>query len=270
MGSKAELVDAVKALQRTDPGAKQAWWDYCDAQLEGVKDPNRHDEATLHDFLSAYEGGGLAAAPAPARQPARQPTRSPAARAQPSWGPPARAAAFGMAAAPRWSPAPAYVAQIAQMTGMGGNGLTDFVKVGQRQSNNWREAWKLYCAVYGNGINDPNKHDDAFTKGFIDYVGELAAQGLEALAAQEGIVVEQGGGKRPPPSGFGGPPAKRQAFGGGDAEKAGLVDKIKQLQRTDPAAKQAWWDYAEANLNNVRDPSRHDADALSGFLASFE
>lgn len=277
MGSKAELVEQVKALQRSDPGAKQAWWDFCDTQLSGVKDPNKHDEGTLHEFLAGYETGGLPAAAPPPRQPARQPMRSQASyspRGQPSYGPPARPS-YGMAAAaPRWAPAPMFAAQ--QMGGMG-DGLTEFVKVGQRQSENWRTAWKIYCAVYGNGINDPSKHDQTFTKGFIDYVGELAVQGLEALAAEEGVALDHlgGGGKRAAPASFGGPPAKRQSFGkggsaGGDPQLAGLVEKVKQLQRTDPTAKQAWWDYCETNLNNIRDPSRHDADALSGFLAAYE
>ena len=48
---KAALVDAVKNLQRSDPAIKQAWWDHCDADLGGVKDPNRHeDSGVVHSF----------------------------------------------------------------------------------------------------------------------------------------------------------------------------------------------------------------------------
>lgn len=53
---QAELVERIKALQRTDPNAKQNWWSYCDTHLKGAKDPNRHDESTLADFLALYDG----------------------------------------------------------------------------------------------------------------------------------------------------------------------------------------------------------------------
>jgi len=265
MSSKAELVDQVKTLQRVDPSAKQAWWDYCDSQLGGVKDPNRHDESTLHDFLLSFEGGGFSPSAPPPRQPPR------ASFPQGGKGGKARSWAPAPVAAPQWAPA------LAQM---GGSPLSEFVKTGQRQSQNWKTAWQLYCAVYGNGLNDPSKHDEAFTKGFIDYVGELAANGLEALAAQEGISLEQqsgppgGGHKRGPPAGAWAPPAKRQAAqswqGGGDAEKAGLVEQIKALQRADQSAKMAWWTFCDENSAGAKDPNRHDAESLRAFLAGFE
>lgn len=275
MSSKAELVDQVKLLQRSDPGAKQAWWDYCDSQLGGIKDPNRHDESTLLDFIDSYASGGIApSAPAP-----RQPQRSSWAPAGGGKGPgKGRSWAPAPAPAPRWAPQP-----MAQMgMAMGGASLSDFVKTGQRQSQNWKAAWQTYCGIYGAGMNDPNKHDETFIKGFIDYVGELAVIGLADLAAQEGISLDQdlaprgGGYKRGPPAGAWGPPAKRQATqapwqqGSDDPEKAGLVEKVKALQRADPSAKQAWWTYCDANAAGAKDPNRHDAESLHEFLAGFE
>ena len=46
-----ELVETVKTLQRTDPQKKQLWVEFCDSYGSGIKDPNRHDAATLQDFI---------------------------------------------------------------------------------------------------------------------------------------------------------------------------------------------------------------------------
>eukprot|EP00420_Gonyaulax_spinifera_P004245 CAMPEP_0197931624 /NCGR_PEP_ID=MMETSP1439-20131203/107368_1 /TAXON_ID=66791 /ORGANISM="Gonyaulax spinifera, Strain CCMP409" /LENGTH=60 /DNA_ID=CAMNT_0043554369 /DNA_START=26 /DNA_END=204 /DNA_ORIENTATION=+ len=58
MGSKAELVQAIKDLQRSDPDAKQVWGQYCDEHLGGARDPNRHDVGTLQGFLDSFHDGG--------------------------------------------------------------------------------------------------------------------------------------------------------------------------------------------------------------------
>eukprot|EP00420_Gonyaulax_spinifera_P025321 CAMPEP_0197903102 /NCGR_PEP_ID=MMETSP1439-20131203/55115_1 /TAXON_ID=66791 /ORGANISM="Gonyaulax spinifera, Strain CCMP409" /LENGTH=60 /DNA_ID=CAMNT_0043524191 /DNA_START=71 /DNA_END=250 /DNA_ORIENTATION=+ len=58
MADKANLVEQIKSIQRSDPAAKQEWWAYCETHLEGVKDPNRHDASTLRYFLSNYEQHG--------------------------------------------------------------------------------------------------------------------------------------------------------------------------------------------------------------------
>eukprot|EP00401_Gymnodinium_catenatum_P020235 CAMPEP_0117490914 /NCGR_PEP_ID=MMETSP0784-20121206/17793_1 /TAXON_ID=39447 /ORGANISM="" /LENGTH=276 /DNA_ID=CAMNT_0005285681 /DNA_START=88 /DNA_END=918 /DNA_ORIENTATION=- len=51
--------------------------------------------------------------------------------------------------------------------------------------------------------------------------------------------------------------------------KASLVDQVKNLQRTDNDAKEAWWAYCDSSLGGVRDPNRHDEDVLRRFLSSF-
>ena len=52
---KADLVEEVKAMQRTDLSAKLAWWAYGDEYANGVKDPNRLDTESLSAFLSCEE-----------------------------------------------------------------------------------------------------------------------------------------------------------------------------------------------------------------------
>merc|ERR1712050_393844 len=51
-----QLVEQVKAFQRG--GGKQQWWDFCDGQLGGVRDPARHDVNTLRQFLQMSGAGG--------------------------------------------------------------------------------------------------------------------------------------------------------------------------------------------------------------------
>ncbi|CAK0888949.1 unnamed protein product, partial [Prorocentrum cordatum] len=53
------------------------------------------------------------------------------------------------------------------------------------------------------------------------------------------------------------------------AGKEGLVDQVKGLQRSDPAAKEAWWTYCDEYLGGVKDPNRHDARTLSEFLSFY-
>jgi len=52
--------------------------------------------------------------------------------------------------------------------------------------------------------------------------------------------------------------------------KAHLVDQVKNLQRSGPAAKQAWWEYCDTHLDGIHDPKRHDASVLQAFLRDFD
>jgi len=261
MASKEALVAQIKDIQRSDPGAKQAWWDHCDAQLGGVKDPNRHDAPVLKKFIAAYSSGSL---------------------------PPAGAAAWGggggkgfggggkgggkgmMMVAPggMWGPA------AVPMWGGGGGGgggagsLAEFIKTGQRQSMNWKKAWHSYCTMNGGQMFDPNKYDDSFIGGFIDHVGSLAANDLALQAGQQGVDLEAAlsGAKRPAPAGGGGPAKFARGGGDNDSEKAALVQQIKDLQRSDQSKKEAWWAYCDEQLGGVKDPNRHDKETLNAFI----
>jgi len=146
MGSKEELVAEVKALQRSDPAIKQAWWDLCESDLGGVKDPNRHDEDILQNFLSQY-GGQVEAAPAPA------PRQRPRERAQdrgPRGAPPSRPNFQGgggggggkgypmMTMVPMQVPMQSNYRMPMASMGMGGaapaGDLAGFIKLGQKSS----------------------------------------------------------------------------------------------------------------------------------------
>jgi hypothetical protein len=269
MANKTALVDQVKNLQRADPDAKQAWWDYCDQHLQGVKDPNRHEPDVLQGFLSTYSAGGCAPvkrAPMPAPAPAMYPMPGQVAAAwgpyaQPAFMPPA--AVFGAGGPPPFG------------------SLAESIKMGQRKSSHWKSAWQSYIALYGSGFNDPAKYDENFITGFLDYLGQLGTADLSAAAAEQGInlqeAIAQGGVKgaapvlgvkRPMGADSGMPPAKRPAIGGMSAEKEALVTKVKALQRSDPSVKEAYQTFCDTHCAGVKDPNRHEPDVLQQFLVS--
>eukprot|EP00416_Gambierdiscus_australes_P038335 CAMPEP_0171107430 /NCGR_PEP_ID=MMETSP0766_2-20121228/66797_1 /TAXON_ID=439317 /ORGANISM="Gambierdiscus australes, Strain CAWD 149" /LENGTH=222 /DNA_ID=CAMNT_0011568731 /DNA_START=76 /DNA_END=744 /DNA_ORIENTATION=- len=49
---KDGLVARLKAFQRSSEEAKELWGSYCDQHLGGVRDPARHDSATLQQFCA--------------------------------------------------------------------------------------------------------------------------------------------------------------------------------------------------------------------------
>jgi len=51
---KDDLVNRMKAFQRSSAENKELWNTYCDTYLGGVKDPNRHDEGTLKEFCDNH------------------------------------------------------------------------------------------------------------------------------------------------------------------------------------------------------------------------
>jgi len=256
MAANADLVDQIKASQRSDPGFKQAWWSYCDQHLGGSKDPSRHDASVLEEFLSSYSAGEYVAPQAPPPRYQAPPPRARAAAVRAPIRP-------AVAAVQSWGAPP--VSQVS---------LADVVKAGQRKSPSWKTAWQAYCSLYGNSVNDPFRHDEEFVRGFIDYVGELAEASLAQIAEEDGLLVTEPapvvGSKRTSP--FGSlPPAKRQATpAGADPDKKAMVDKIKALQRSNPDAKQAWWAYCDAEAKGVKDPSRHEIESLEMFMVSYE
>merc|ERR1719198_1689007 len=48
-----KLVMRIKNYQRGDPSQKQQWWEYADQYLDGVRDPAKHDVATLKGFCES-------------------------------------------------------------------------------------------------------------------------------------------------------------------------------------------------------------------------
>lgn len=246
----AHLVERVKQLQRSSEDAKQAWWDYCDSELGGVRDPNRHDAPVLESFLQSM-GVDL-------DSPLGEPVVGGFA-----------GNTFGSAGE------------------SGGSPLSEFIRMGQKVSKRWKEAWKLYCSMYGTGFNDPARYDEAYIVGFIDYIGDMAQADLGIAnmpvmgkgmgqSTMGGYGTYGGGGaggggmKRPSALGdYDAPPAKRPAMKPltGDEDKGALVDRIKALQRQSGDLKSKWWAFTDEHHGGIHDPSRLDRDVLAAFLS---
>lgn len=291
MANKAALVDQIKGLQRSDPETKQAWWDYCDEELAGVRDPNKHDVGVLNHFLSSI---GV--------QPARGGGGG-GGGSRGAGGPPHANQGFGY----NYMPTPLYSPPVfngawgggypANAGYMGGgmvapmNELGDFIKMGQRKSKPWKAAWQAYCAMYGSGLNDPMKYDSQFIVGFLDYLGSLGEADLGAAAevqndapvaiqpapAPAQMQAQPVSRKRAVPPGivdFGSAPKKAATSSGpvdnSDAEKSELVERVKALQRRDTETKQAWWQYTDEQHGGIHDPNRHGKEVLIKFLDDYE
>jgi hypothetical protein len=135
---KQRLVASIKAYQR-NPDQKQCWWDFCDQELAGVKDPNRHDIHTLQRFIRDYDvpDSGTGAPMASFDRPS-----------------------FG---APTYSRAP--IGQGA--TDPDKQHLVDRVKAYQRSSLENKEMWYSFCG----DVKDPAKHEASDLEAFIDQFG---------------------------------------------------------------------------------------------------
>lgn len=268
-----QLVEQIKDLQRS--GQKQAWWDYCDQELGGVRDPNRHDDAALKKFLASRGKGG-----APSRARPTMPTMS--------FGgcggfAPVGPASFGPGMG---------MGMMAMQPAAGGGDLQSFVKMGQKSSRSFKDGWAMYCQMYGGGLNDPAKHDPTYIVEFINWLGQLAQAELGAhqvssmmmapqmMAGPVGGMPGRGAGARrmaQPAMMFGAEPPRKKAKtaaggggGGGDAEKANLVEKVKNLQRKDADTKEAWWKFTDEFHGGVHDPNRHEKETLLEFLSNYE
>lgn len=49
--AKDHLVARIKDFQRSDADQKQSWWDFCDENLEGQRDPAKADAFVLQQFI---------------------------------------------------------------------------------------------------------------------------------------------------------------------------------------------------------------------------
>merc|ERR1712151_555510 len=80
----------------------------------------------------------------------------------------------------------------AMSKGGGGGGssmeLQTFIKTGQRVSQHWKEAWRSYCATYGQQFFDPAKYDDEFILGFIDWAGRLTEANLSPVVPEAPVA----------------------------------------------------------------------------------
>lgn len=284
---KAELVNRIKALQRSGGAAKEAWINFCERQgmvLAGhtKHDPNAHSEDFIRAFMAhmpGLEGAGAAA-------------QGPSSSADVKPG--------GDAAAQSANGSSSEAMKAA---------LVQRVKGLQRSSTDSKQRWVTFCEMRGHRKHDPNVHDAAFLTLFLEELeqgkaplepppGSSAAaappaDGAAPLDSKEALVqrvkqvqrasadgkhrwiifCETRGQKKHDPSAH--DAVFLQAFFDSmqkgeipvDATgKTELVQKIKEMQRKDPNGKQRWTDYCDKHGHGKHDPKIYDAEFLRGFF----
>lgn len=281
MGSKAELVEQIKHIQRSDPDKKQAWWDYCDTELGGIRDPNKHDESVLMHFLSRGGGGGkggIRAGGGGSKGGAKVGGGSSCKGGNGAYGGKGGYGGdYGGGKGGFWGyggmPPPMYMMGAGMDPGK--PDLPQFIKTGQKISGPWKEAWQAFCQTRGTKFYDPARCEEGMIREFVDYVGQCVLANLDAEGNGGSDAGDYGYGKRKPIEDSPGPTAKRAkgkgGYGyGGDPHKAELVERVKDYQRRDEASKKQWWEFTDQNYNGIRDPARHDINVLEEFLNTYE
>lgn len=138
--SKDQLVVQVKAFQRQGEAQKDLWGRYADTYLGGVRDPSRHDAATLQEFCTNHGVPPVSGGESSGRG---------------SMG----------------------VVSMSVVGGMGmGDGsskdqLVQQIKSFQRQGEQQKELWGTYADTYLNGIRDPARHDASTLQEFCQNHG---------------------------------------------------------------------------------------------------
>jgi len=153
------MVDKVKAFQRMSASHKEAWYRFVQQSTWGGAnfDPNRHDDATLAQFIQMADAGQIQL---------KEPT---------GFG----SGGGGRAGGGRSSPGGPMVFNVAA----GKPDLVNQVKNWQKQGASHKEAWYRFVQEKSGGANfDPNRHDDMFLREFL----QMAEAGLIELKAPTG------------------------------------------------------------------------------------
>jgi len=136
--------------------------------------------------------------------------------------------------------------------------LVAAVKVGQRVSPEWKDAWQLFCdqRQQGRPMYDPAKYSGPDLIEFFRTVGSLARQG-------DVPMMSRGGGRPQMDNRMDNRMGNR---GGGDAQ--GLVTLVKAGQRACPEWREQWTQFCMDFSKGMSDPAKQ-AHNPSFFLAFF-
>jgi len=154
------------------------------------------------------------------------------------------------------------------------NGLREAVKVGQRASPEWKEAWCLWCDVNGQSIYDPAKYEAHKLAQFFKEVGSAFARNSSSGRRERnysprgsrktGSSVRSSAGhplKQQPP-----PPLMMNHHQGGASKSRDMVDFIKTGQKTRSDFKDMWRDHCDTYGGGTKDPNGHDDAFFTSFL----
>lgn len=244
------LVDLIKAGQKGAGGIswRAQWEEYAMTFLGGTKDPSKHEDHPLQHFIDVHAAEF---------------------QVQPWFA--------------EWQSVNPGAIKVKNHFPQGVRPLVDLIKLGQKHSQAWKQAWGEYAHAYLENIKDPVRHDDAPLQHFVEanrpnfqhepWFQQLAGGGPPGgpPAGQWGAPPPKGAPKGKGDKGKGkgqwGPPAPQPTPAGG-APGQHLVDQVKQMQRADPAFKQAWHTFCETYCDGIKDPARHPQQNLENFLSS--
>lgn len=186
-GSHSDLVRQIKMLQREDPTARQLWWQWCEARGNNVRDPGRHGSPFLRQFMEAKGNGSISLLSPDALPPPRGGGRGKGGRGKGGGGGDPTGG-FGGGKGCGGGPQ-----DVGAPKGGAHAQLVARVKEGQRSSPEWKRRWWRHCDAYGGGVRDPNRHEAAFIRQFLEGVSPEGGA-PDAPAAVPGLALVGGPG----------------------------------------------------------------------------
>jgi hypothetical protein len=184
MVGKDTLVAQIKEMQRQQEGAKEQWWAYCDSNGKGKRDPMKHDQAFLANFMSAYNSGIRYEEKIDSELVSQVKTIQRDGGKQQWWAycdesgggvrdPAKHDDSFLLTFITSYSSGVKFAENL-QGGSSNTDSLAELIKEGQKGSDDFKQAWWNYCAENGSGKNDPSKYDKKFIIGFLDFLGKAA------------------------------------------------------------------------------------------------
>jgi len=166
-------------------------------------------------------------------------------------------------------------------TGFVDHSFSGAVKTMQRTSMHFKISWSQYCQAFGQGREDPSRHDDDFHISFLNAVALQACEiaGMNPAASGDLPPAEQQAKRARSDVGLGVGVGVAGGLGGGMGVGGGgcgggmdvhtcLVNAVKNYMRVGVEQKDLWCTYADTYLRGTRDPARHTAEVLNEFCVN--
>jgi len=234
-----ELVMQIKGLQRSDPAAKEQWWAYCDSIQGGIRDPAKHDQESLMNFITQFSSGAT--------------FEKPAGGGSKSAG----------------------GANMSPLAGM----VKGCQKMSTPFSECWKMYCENFGKGINDPARHDDAYISSFLehigsagmmvppRATMGAVGGMGGMGGGAKRGHMGMGGNTGQAGTPKMARM----AKHETDGmiGMNPEKDAFALRVKNYQKSSEEAKQMWWNFCDTEHKGVRDPMRYDLDVLMGFCLNF-
>lgn len=273
------MAQQVKDMQKGNAQIKEQWVAYTTLQGRGTRDPTKHTAEFLQEFITQVNSGvaawstGVSAVDQGLVDQVKEMQRHDA-NAKAQWlafadlkgggnkDPNRHSAQFLQEFIMGMTSGQTFTVEAEQKAGLG-----EVIKVMQKQSKVFKDVWAQFCGMHGGGMNDPNKHDDAYHLQFFEFMCQLCGEDAGALAMSMGASVADNPLKRARTDDG----STASAFDGltpVDDMKVTLVNQVRFFQKSGSEQKELWSAYADTYLHGVRDPARHEAATLFEFCVN--